>query len=1310
MKKCFKKTISGILTASMLFSSVAFVPTSTSVVAAATTGSFSTVGGWNESLYAEWADQNPDNTAVKVGYKLSGDANYTYLTGDDYTYLIRPVNASLGRVDIPGLKAGTYDLEVTSSDGTVYTQTGIQVTANDRSGYAFWNRSDGAGVGAYNDDGTPKDNAIIVYVTDENKDTVEIPGYEGKTWSYTPSTSDPYTRTGVGIGNILNNNMKLMQDVTITDNHPLIFRFVGKVNVPQNLTPYNTKDPILGGAAGDNGNLASTKYGRNITIEGIGSDATIEGWGFTFSQTKTCPTEAGKNFEVRNLTFEKYTEDALGFQGDDADTSPIERVWVHNNTFYPGYCAKPAESDKAEGDGSCDFKRGKYYTMSYNHYIKCHKTNLIGASASDDQYYITLHHNWYEQVGSRQPLAAGGNIHIYNTYFQGATSTTVDCRGKNATFLENNYYDNCKNYFKSRNNTCVAKSYGEIFNGGNIGSVSGTRTVATSRDQSVITDNGIALPSGNSVKDFDISTSDFYYDAANKKSDVQVLNATADVPAYVKAHAGVLSVGTASEDTTETTTSSKSDTATETTTTGTVTPSTGDSVKDFNDGSVADGYYKFTGTKKNIAKGLSKTYNGKTYTQGLKLESGTEVKFTPKNKGKLTLVTDTANKKIKVNGTAYTTDSDGVVTIDVAAATEYSITKGDSMNLVYLAVAEEASAEDTTEATTNQPIEATTVAPTEATTAKAEATTEATTAKATEATTKEATSETTTEETPAPSPSTGLVAGTYSLISIGTIDGIDISAVKEAKGSGIKVAAATEYLAVTPAVSGTIQLTWSSNKPVVKANDADVEVTVSGSIATFAVTAGTTYKIYSSKAGSNCTMTQLVLAESTTPVDTTSEATTETTTVTTTETTTVKATEATTKEATSETTTEETPTPTPSNGLAAGTYTLSKTMDAVDGIDTTNKYGEDTSSIKVRDDKYIAITPAVSGTIALTWSSNAPIVKAVVNGVETEVTLSTTASVSTFAVTAGTVYKVYGSKAGSNTNISQVVLAESATPADTTSESTSETTTEATTETTTVATTEATTETTTVTTTEATTETTTVATTEPTTVTTTTQATTKEETSETTTEETPAPSPVTGVNIVADSTDAKVGTQVTIPVRVTGLTSLASLDVNVAYDSSKVTVNSVSNGDVVTDSNAALSYNVANGTVGVAIANPAETVANGDVLFNLVVTPTAEGTATFTITVDEAYAAENQTIEATTTAGTLTIAKADPVGPTIVKGDADKNGLVEKNDVTTILNYVAGLISSTEIDTEAADVNEDGNVTTRDAYIIQKYLNTGSWN
>ncbi|MEI3161912.1 MAG: carboxypeptidase regulatory-like domain-containing protein [Lachnospirales bacterium] len=173
-----------------------------------------------------------------------------------------------------------------------------------------------------------------------------------------------------------------------------------------------------------------------------------------------------------------------------------------------------------------------------------------------------------------------------------------------------------------------------------------------------------------------------------------------------------------------------------------------------------------------------------------------------------------------------------------------------------------------------------------------------------------------------------------------------------------------------------------------------------------------------------------------------------TTTVTTTETTSeTTTTEATSKETTSETTTESTP----SNGLVVGTYQLNKNV-KVNGLDISNAYDSDNNQVKVRDKKYIAITPAVSGTIALTWSSNAPLVKAVVNGVETEVTLTTKNSVSTFAVTAGTVYKVYGSKSGSNTNLTQLVLVESTTPDDTTSESTSEATTkEATTETTTVA-------------------------------------------------------------------------------------------------------------------------------------------------------------------------------------------------------------------------------------------------------------------
>ncbi|MGN1319375.1 MAG: hypothetical protein ACI4VF_10210, partial [Lachnospirales bacterium] len=502
--KFFKKLLSATLATAMLATSMAF--NSLPVLAAP-----SISAGWNESLYAEWADSNPDSDSVQVGYKLSSAADYTYLSGQDHEFLIRPSSTSgYGRVDIPGLTPGRYDIKITASDGTVHERNGIKVYEYDRAGYAHFNYTEG--IGGYKDDGTLKDNAIVIYVTDENKDTVTIPGYEGKVYDYvSSSTGATWTRTTEGIGNILNNNMKHIYEVTSTDNHPLVIRFIGKVNVPKNLTPYDAKDVALGGSTGDNGNLAICKYGKNITLEGIGDDATIEGWGFTFSQTSTCPADSGKSFEVRNLTFDKYSEDGLGFQGDDGVDCPIERVWVHNNTFYPGYCANPAESDKAEGDGSCDFKRGRYYTMSYNVYKDCHKTNLVGSGTSDDQFYISLHHNWYSNVMSRQPLAANGNMHIYSTYFQNGTSTTVDLRGKDCVLLEENYYENCKSVHKSRNATNIAKSYNEIINGGTAKlELKGVRTVVSSLDEAVLTGSGYTFPDGVSIDNFDLNPTYFY--------------------------------------------------------------------------------------------------------------------------------------------------------------------------------------------------------------------------------------------------------------------------------------------------------------------------------------------------------------------------------------------------------------------------------------------------------------------------------------------------------------------------------------------------------------------------------------------------------------------------------------------------------------------------------------------------------------------------------------------------------------------------------------------------------------------------------
>src|SRR5690554_4838206 len=115
----------------------------------------------------------------------------------------------------------------------------------------------------------------------------------------------------------------------------------------------------------------------------------------------------GIGFEIRNLTFDKYPEDAVGLEGVQSGnvlTAPVQRGWIHNSTFLEGYHPNPAESDKKEGDGSLDIKRGEYFTISYNEFINGSKTNLVGASDKNLQFHITYHHNLWRNARSRVPL------------------------------------------------------------------------------------------------------------------------------------------------------------------------------------------------------------------------------------------------------------------------------------------------------------------------------------------------------------------------------------------------------------------------------------------------------------------------------------------------------------------------------------------------------------------------------------------------------------------------------------------------------------------------------------------------------------------------------------------------------------------------------------------------------------------------------------------------------------------------------------------------------------------------------------------
>ena len=536
IRKVFAKVVAGLLVVSNL------AIAAPSMTYAASASSFTTYGGWNEMMYATIKGvKDADVTAVSYSGPVSGS-----LTGEDFEYLVRDT-ADGARVDVMGLKPGTYTLKVTTKTGT-YTQSGIEVNAQDRSGYAHYNYTDG--VGAYNDDGTLKDNAIVLYVTDENKNTVTL-SYGGVTVS--------------GIGNILNSvgkacgeagheteckkvskgktyygkgntNQSILQ-LLAENNIPLVIRMVGVVSesglyktgtwaaanagLIDGLTDYDSND--YGGSVGDNGHMARMKSAKDVTIEGVGTDAAMDGWGIHFmSETSTTAAGLGKSFEVRNLTFMNQPEDAIGMEGvqeGSVITAPVERCWIHNNEFYSPSITGPAESDKAEGDGSCDFKRGEYLTVSYNYFEGCHKTNLVGSSDTSLQYNLTYHHNIWKGCKARQPLGRQANMHFYNNQFIGTTDYAMNTRANAYIYSEYNLFFMTKNPMDVRSG--AIKSYNDSFSSC-IGAMTGT----------VVTDKSTKVTSGNKYENFDTDAALSYIPSGTYQLQTSVTDAAKVLKAY----------------------------------------------------------------------------------------------------------------------------------------------------------------------------------------------------------------------------------------------------------------------------------------------------------------------------------------------------------------------------------------------------------------------------------------------------------------------------------------------------------------------------------------------------------------------------------------------------------------------------------------------------------------------------------------------------------------------------------------------------------------------------------------------------------
>ncbi|MFL1013445.1 pectate lyase family protein [Flavisericum labens] len=364
--------------------------------AMAQTATITETSGWLETASIKWNDV-AEAESYNVYYSGEGISNQKI---DDQ--LIRCYDG-YHRADVLGLKAGNYTVSVApviaGIEGTITTSETIAVAAHDRTGFAF---SNGRVPGGYNLDGTPKSGAVILYITENTKNTIEL--------HVTGANSNPC----IGLQTILDGFKKG------DDNRPLIIRLVGQITDPSYM--------LNGDIVIENKNNALS----HITFEGVGDDAVADGWGIRVKNAT--------NIEIRNLgsmNCDSSEGDNIGLQQNN------DYIWVHNVDFFYGNAG--GDADQAKGDGALDCKRSTYVTFSYNHFWDSGKSNLLGLSEDpSDDLYITYHHNWYDHSDSRHPRVRYYSAHVYNNYYDGNSKYGVGATNGSSIFVEANYFRNCK--------------------------------------------------------------------------------------------------------------------------------------------------------------------------------------------------------------------------------------------------------------------------------------------------------------------------------------------------------------------------------------------------------------------------------------------------------------------------------------------------------------------------------------------------------------------------------------------------------------------------------------------------------------------------------------------------------------------------------------------------------------------------------------------------------------------------------------------------------------------------------------------------
>jgi len=363
-------------------------------------------GGWQESAYVIW---EPKAGSSSYNVYLSGEGIANQKIDKE---LIRNYGGYY-RADVVGLKSGNYTLKVVPLNATSVEMSQesaltspVTVKKYVREGFGF-----NEGIpGAYNADGTLKTNGQVLYITAATANTVQL--------NVIKNTAGA-TELKVGLQAILDARGKGY------DKTPLAIRFIALVK-KENIT--GLKDNIYINLQGSNN---TSRMSENLTLEGVGDDATLHGYGIAFKRTKFV--------EIRNLGIMLYGDDAITMDTDNTNH------WIHNNDFFYGNTG--TDADQVKGDGTIDMKyNSTFISISHNHFWDSGKAMGCGGATGELGFpSMTFHHNWFDHTDSRTPrLNKITNAHVYNNYFDGASVYGIGNTEMSSGFIESNYFRNTR--------------------------------------------------------------------------------------------------------------------------------------------------------------------------------------------------------------------------------------------------------------------------------------------------------------------------------------------------------------------------------------------------------------------------------------------------------------------------------------------------------------------------------------------------------------------------------------------------------------------------------------------------------------------------------------------------------------------------------------------------------------------------------------------------------------------------------------------------------------------------------------------------